>query len=43
MKRYTLMVGAVVFGLYLSYMAKKTNTIWWSIVSHTLAGIIMVV
>ena len=38
-----LMVGAGVFGFYLSYLAKKTNTIWWCIVAHTLGGIIMVV
>jgi membrane protease YdiL (CAAX protease family) len=37
-----LMVGAGLFGLYLSYLAKKTNTIWWSIVSHTLGGIIVI-
>ncbi len=38
-----LMVGAVFFGLYLSYLAKKTNTIWWSIVVHTVFGIIMII
>ncbi len=38
-----LIVGAGVFGLYLSYLAKKTNTAWWSIVVHTVSGIIMVV
>lgn len=37
-----LMVGAGLFGLYLSYIAKKTNTIWWSIVVHILSGIIMI-
>jgi len=39
----TLMIGAGVFGLYLSYLTKKTNTLWWSILTHSLAGIIMVV
>ena len=39
----TLMVGAGVFGLYLSYLTRKTNTIWWSIVTHFLSGIIMIV
>jgi|GEM_PF-1965361 membrane protease YdiL (CAAX protease family) len=37
-----LMVGAGLFGLYLSYLTKKTNTIWWSIVAHTSGGIIMI-
>jgi len=38
-----LMIGAGVFGLYLSYLTKKTNTLWWSIVTHSLGGIIMIV
>jgi membrane protease YdiL (CAAX protease family) len=37
-----LMIGAGLFGLYLSYIAKKTNTVWWSIITHTLSGIIMI-
>ena len=38
-----LMIGAGVMGLYLSYLAKRRNTIWWPIVAHCLGGIIMVV
>ncbi|MDH5377918.1 MAG: CPBP family intramembrane metalloprotease [Gammaproteobacteria bacterium] len=38
-----LMIGAGVMGFYLSYLTKKTNTVWWAIVFHTLGGIIMVV
>lgn len=37
-----LMIGAGVMGLYLSYLTKKTDTLWWAIVVHTLGGIIMV-
>jgi membrane protease YdiL (CAAX protease family) len=38
-----LMIGAGFLGFYSSYLAKKTDTIWWSIVVHTLGGIIIVV
>ncbi len=38
-----LMIGSALFGFYLSFLAKKTNTIWWSIVAHTLGGMIMIV
>jgi hypothetical protein len=37
-----LIVGAGLFGLYLSYLARKTNSIWWPMVAHTAGGIIMV-
>ena len=37
-----LMIGAGVMGLYLSYLTKKTNTLWWAIVIHTLGGLIVV-
>jgi len=37
-----LMVGSGCMGLVLSYMTKKTNTIWWSMLAHTIGGIIMV-
>lgn len=37
-----LMLGAGLFGFYLSYLAKKTGTIWWSIIAHILGGIIMI-
>ena len=38
-----LMVGSVFFGLLLSYMARRSGTIFWGILSHTLAGLIMVI
>ena len=37
-----LMAGSGLMGLVLSYMTKKTNTLWWSILAHTVGGIIMV-
>jgi membrane protease YdiL (CAAX protease family) len=37
-----LMVGSGLMGLYLSFLAKKTGTIWWTIVMHTLGGFIMI-
>jgi len=37
-----LMAGAGVMGLYLSYLTRKTNTLWWSILVHFIGGIIMV-
>lgn len=37
-----LIAGAGVFGFYLSYLANRTNTIWWGIVAHILGGFIMV-
>lgn len=38
-----LMISAAVFGLFLSFLAKQTDTIWWSILAHTVAGIVMVI
>lgn len=38
-----LMIGSGFFGFYLSYLAKRTNGLWWCIVAHTLGGVIMVV
>ena len=37
-----MIIGPILMGLVLSYMTKKTNTIWWSILAHCLGGIIMV-
>jgi len=37
-----MMVGPILMGLVLSYMTKKTNTLWWSILAHTLGGIVLV-
>ena len=38
-----MMVGPMMMGLYLSYLTKQTNTLWWAIVAHTIGGIIMIV
>jgi len=38
-----LMIGSGMFGFYLSYLAWKTNTIWWCIVAHIIGGSIMVI
>ena len=37
-----MMVGPMMMGLYLSYLTKKMNTLWWAIVAHTIGGIIMI-
>lgn len=37
-----LMAGSGLMGLVLSYMTKKTNTLWWSIIAHVLGGTIMI-
>jgi len=38
-----LVVGSGLMGFYLSFLAKKTKTIWWGVVAHTLGGLIMIV
>jgi membrane protease YdiL (CAAX protease family) len=38
----SLMLGAGLMGFYLSYLTKKLNTLWWSIIIHSIGGIIMV-
>jgi membrane protease YdiL (CAAX protease family) len=38
-----LMIGAGLMAFYLSFLAKKTGTIWWTIVTHTIGGFIMIV
>jgi membrane protease YdiL (CAAX protease family) len=37
-----LIIGSGMMGFYLSFLAKKTGTIWWCIIAHTVGGIIMV-
>jgi len=37
-----LIIGSVFLGFYSGFMVKITNTIWWSIIIHTVGGIIMV-
>ena len=36
-----LMIGSGFFGLYLAFLARRTGAIWWSIVAHTVGGLIM--
>jgi membrane protease YdiL (CAAX protease family) len=37
-----LMIGSGLMGLVLSFLAKRTGTVFWTIVAHTIGGIIMV-
>ena len=37
-----MIIGPILMGLVLSYLTKKTNTLWWTIIAHTVGGIIMV-
>jgi membrane protease YdiL (CAAX protease family) len=37
-----LMIGSGMMGFYLAFLAKRTGTIWWTIVAHTLGGMIMI-
>ncbi len=39
----SLIIGAGVLGLYLSYVSRKTNTIFWSIITHILIGLVQVI
>ena len=38
-----LMIGSGLMGFYLSFLAMKTKTIWWSIVVHTTGGFILII
>jgi membrane protease YdiL (CAAX protease family) len=37
-----MMIGPMMMGLYFSYLTKKTNTLWWAMIAHTVGGIIMI-
>lgn len=37
-----LIVGSGIMGFFLSFLARKTGTIWWTIIIHTIGGFIMV-
>jgi membrane protease YdiL (CAAX protease family) len=41
-KPWALMIGSGLMGFYFSIVARRTGTIWWTILMHTLGGIIMV-
>jgi membrane protease YdiL (CAAX protease family) len=38
-----LMIGSGLMGFYLSFLANRTGTIWWTIIAHTIGGFIMIV
>lgn len=37
-----LIFGSGLMGFYLAFLAKKTDSIWWTIVMHTIGGYIMI-
>jgi membrane protease YdiL (CAAX protease family) len=37
-----MIIGSGLMGFYLSFLAKKTGTIWWNILAHTIGGFIMI-
>ena len=41
-KPWGLMIGSGAMGFYLSFLARRTRTIWWTILMHTIGGIIMI-
>jgi membrane protease YdiL (CAAX protease family) len=38
-----LIIGSGIMGLYLSFLSRRTGTIWWTIIMHTIGGFIMIV
>jgi membrane protease YdiL (CAAX protease family) len=38
-----LVIGSGLMGFYLSFLANRTRTIWWTIIAHTIGGFIMIV
>jgi membrane protease YdiL (CAAX protease family) len=38
-----LMVGSGIMGFYLSFLSRRTGTIWWTIIMHAIGGFIMIV
>jgi membrane protease YdiL (CAAX protease family) len=41
-KPWALMIGSGIMGFYLSFLARQTGTIWWTILMHTIGGLIMI-
>lgn len=37
-----LVIGAVILGLYLTFIARKTDSAWWAIVGHTLIAFVVI-
>ncbi len=40
---FVFVIGAGFFGIYLSFISLKTDSIWWCIFIHTISGIFMVI
>ena len=38
----TMVIGPTLMGLYLAWLSKRTGTIWWAILAHTLGGLVMI-
>ena len=37
-----MVVGPTFMGLYLAWLSKRTGTIWWAILAHTVGGLVMI-
>jgi membrane protease YdiL (CAAX protease family) len=37
-----LMIGSGFMGIYLSFLARRTGTIWWTIWAHAIGGFVMI-
>ena len=37
-----LIIGALFLGFYSSFLAWKTDSLWWSVLTHVVGGVIMV-
>lgn len=37
-----LVIGEVVLGVYLAFLARATYSVWWPIVAHTCAGLVVI-
>ncbi len=37
-----MVIGPTLMGLYLAWLSKRTGTIWWAILAHSLGGLVMI-
>lgn len=37
-----MVAGSMLFGFYLAFLAKRTDSVWWPMIAHLLGGIVMV-
>ena len=37
-----MVVGPTLMGLYLAFVTRRTGTIWWAILAHTIGGFVMI-